>query len=212
MNKKQRTGMKIFTTIVLSIVLIFTTITPAFAKTKEPTLNVTNKTILVGKSIDLNVKNKIANATYEWTSSKEKVATVDKNGVVTGSSKGEAIIHCKIKLSNKVYRLQAKIKVLKPAIKVTINNKIENIKVGESYNLNSSILPASSNDEVTWTSSDEKIASPQFNGYFKALKEGTVTITCTSVSGRSDSVTIIVSNEDKGAKTSPVAEGGKANE
>ncbi len=84
------------------------------------------------------------------------------------------------------------------------------------------MLPVSTTDEVTWTSSDEEIANPSYNGFFKALKTGTVTITCTSVSGRSDSVTIKVldATSDVVAETPATdtpstetkIEGGKTNE
>lgn len=195
MSKKQR-SLKQLITVVLTALMLTLTLTPAFAKanTKMPVLNASKAQLVIGKSFDFNVKNKAKNVKYQWISSNEKVATVDANGIVTGISKGKTTITCRVKLSGYYVRVNASVTVYKPAVIVSISNPIETIKVGESYDLDADKTPASSNDKLTWTSSDKSIANPEFNGYFKALKAGTVTITCTSVSGRSDSVTIKVIN------------------
>lgn len=194
MSKKQRIIFKQLITVVLTAMLMTIAVTPAFAKgkVKAPAFNTNQVTVVISKSFDLNIKNLPKKATYQWSVMNGKVATVDKNGVVTGVSKGKTTVNCKVKKDGKYTRLTANVTVLKPAVKVLINNPIKTIKVGEGYDLNADLIPASSNDKLTWTSSDKTIAKPEFNGYFKALKEGTVTLTGTSVSGRSDSVTIQV--------------------
>lgn len=196
MSKKQSNVFKQLITIVLTAIILTITVTPAFAKgkAKAPALNSTAVSIVIGKSFNFNIYNLPKKATYQWEIGNVNVATVDKAGVVTGVKKGKTTITCRAKIAGKYTRIVASVTVLKPAIKVTINNKIETIKVGEYCDLNVDVIPASSNDKMTWTSSDKTIAKPEFNGFFKALKVGTVTITCTSVSGRTDSVTIKVTN------------------
>ena len=67
---------------------------------------------------------------------------------------------------------------------------------GQEYDLNRVLGPKSSNDKTTWTTSDASIAKPDSLGKFTALKEGKVTITGTTMSGKSDSVTIMVVDKE----------------
>ena len=60
------------------------------------------------------------------------------------------------------------------------------IYVGETVKLSASVYMFSSNNRVTWSSSDETIATVDTNGVVTALKEGTVTITATTQEKRDD--------------------------
>jgi hypothetical protein len=174
---------------VLSVAVIAPAVADAIS---TPALSKTSRTILVGKTYDFNVKNKIAGSTYTWTSSDSKVARVSQKGVVTGVSKGTATITLKVKAPRKTYTLKAKVTIRKGASKIQINNKVTALNVGQKYNLNRTLTPSTSNDKTTWTTSDASVASPDASGKFTALKEGTVTITATTLSGAKDSVTIQV--------------------
>lgn len=175
--------------VILSIAIITPTI--AFAAS-TPALTKTSCNVLVGKKYDINVKNGIAKSTYTWSSNNKKVATVDKAGVVKGISKGTAVISCKVKTPKKTYTLKCTVTIIKPATSVKINNKVTALNVGQVYDLNATLSPASSNDKVVWKSSNSKIASPDKNGRFTAKKEGTVTISATTVSGKKATVKIKV--------------------
>lgn len=152
--------------------------------------------ILVGGTYDLNIKNKVKNSTYKWTTSNKKVATVSKVGVVKGISKGKVTITCNVKTPNGTYKLTSKVTVREGAEEFKINNKVTALTVGQYYNLNRDLSPITSNDLTTWTSSNPEIAKPDKRGKFTALKEGSVTITGKTMSGKSDSVKIIVFDED----------------
>jgi hypothetical protein len=196
MSKICKRVIKSFTIIVLAAVLMIAGITPAMAAEKSPTLNSTEQTILMGKEYDFNVVNEIEGSTYQWRSSNPKVAVVDANGIVKGIGKGNCNIHCIIKTpQNKNYRLLARVTVIKPAVKVVITNKIDHMNVDDSYKLNATIIPESSTDSITWSTSDKSIADPADNGAFRAKKPGVVTLTATALSGRKDSVTIRVLGE-----------------
>ena len=73
---------------------------------------------------------------------------------------------------------------------VSIGNKPSgNIYVNDSFKLSSTTTPASANygSKVTWSSSDESIASVgASSGTVFALKEGTVTITATTANNKKD--------------------------
>ena len=56
-----------------------------------------------------------------YTSSDQKVATVDGNGLVTAVKKGRAVITATVRADNKSYKAQIKVTVLKPVTSVTVN-------------------------------------------------------------------------------------------
>ena len=187
--------------VVLTLALIMTLLPGAIVSAAaKPALNKTSSNILVGKTYDFNIKNKIAGSTYQWSSSNTKVATVSKSGLVKGIKKGTATITCKIKVAGKTYTLKAKANIIAPAKSIVINNKVKTLSVGETYDLNRTLAPKTSNDKTTWKSSDETIAKPNSLGKFTALKAGKVTITATTLSGAKDSVTITVVEEAKDLK------------
>lgn len=158
----------------------------------EAKLNKTSRSILTRQSFDFDVTGAPSDASVIWKSSNEKVATVDKDGVVTGVTKGTATITCEITSGGKTQKLTAKVSICKPAVKIEINNKVSELKYGTKVDLNRTLTPKTSNDVTTWKSSDTKIATVDKNGVVTALKDGTVTITATTMSGRSDSVEITV--------------------
>ena len=158
----------------------------------EAKLNKTSRSILTRQSFDFDVTGAPSDASVTWKSSNEKVATVDKDGVVTGVTKGTATITCEITSGGKTQKLTAKVSICKPAVKIEINNKVSELKYGTKVDLNRTLTPKTSNDVTTWKSSDTKIATVDSNGVVTALKDGTVTITATTMSGRSDSVEITV--------------------
>ncbi|HWT27595.1 MAG TPA: carbohydrate binding domain-containing protein [Mobilitalea sp.] len=217
MSKKQRNVLKKLTTIVLAALFLITSVTPAFAKenTKAPAFNATKKAIVIGNSFDFNINNKVKGSTYEWKSSNEKIAAINKtNGLVTGVSKGNATITCKVKTPSQYLLLTAKVTVVKPAVKVAITNPVKNLKLKAYYKLKISFVPASSNDIVSWSSSDKSIADVDSDGAFVAKKAGTVTITATTLCNRSASITIKILGVGEVAETKPTtpAAGGDTQE
>ena len=165
------------------------------ATKKQPEISKKVSSILVGKTYNLNIKNKVAGSTYKWTSSNKKVATVDNRGVVTGMKQGTVTIKCKITAQKATYQLSDKITIRQPAKSVKINNKIATVNVGQTYDLNRTISPKTSLDITTWTSDDSDIVKMGKKGKFTALKEGTATITAKTLSGKTDKVTIQVIDE-----------------
>ncbi|WP_281532486.1 Ig-like domain-containing protein [Anaerocolumna aminovalerica] len=178
---------------ILSSVITVAPKTSALAATKkQPAISKKVSSILVGKTYDLNIKNKVAGSTYKWTSSNKKVATVDKNGVVTGVKQGTVTISCKVTTPKATYVLSNKVTIRQPAKSIKINNKITTVNVGQTYDLNRTITPKTSLDTTTWTSSSNSIVKMGKWGEFTALKEGKVTITAKTLSGKTDKVTIQV--------------------
>lgn len=158
----------------------------------EAGLNKKSFNVLTRRTFDLDVKNAPKDAVVTWKSSNPAVAVVDEDGVVTGITKGETKIICEVTVEGKTQKLTATAKVRKPAVKIEIINKIDELKYGKDYDLNRALTPSKSNDVTTWTSSDESVATVDKNGVVYGEGNGTVTITATTMSGKTDSVEITV--------------------
>lgn len=74
----------------LTMLLIF--VIPAYAKAK-PKISKKSVTITVGKTLKLSVKKA---KKVKWSSSNKKIATVNKKGIVTAKSVGNAVITAKV--------------------------------------------------------------------------------------------------------------------
>lgn len=65
---------------------------------------------------------------------------------------------------------------------ITLNMNKLSLKIGESYQLKASILPATANNLVTWTSSNPSVATVE-SGLIRAKGQGSATITAKAVNG-----------------------------
>lgn len=74
------------------------------------------------------------------------------------------------------------------ALTVKVKPNKADIYVGDTVKLIASVYMFSFNNRVTWSTSDETIATVDANGVVTALKEGTVTITATSQEKRDDGI------------------------
>lgn len=175
----------------MGVTTLFTNAGSSYAA-GEAKLNETSRNILTQRTFDFNVTGAPKDAVITWESSDEKVASVDANGVVTGIKKGDVTITCKITADGKTQKLKANVQVCKPAVKVSITSKITELEYKKTYNLRTVLTPSSSNDVITWTSSDSSVAKVDAKGKVTAVDNGTVTITATAGSGRSDSIEITV--------------------
>ncbi len=119
--------------------------------------------------------------TVTWTSSDETVATV-VDGVVTGLKAGTATITA---TSNDDDTKFASCEVTVTFINVESISMDETASVttGSTITLTPTFNPSDASDKtVTWTSSDETVATVE-NGVVTGLKAGTVTITATTNDG-----------------------------
>ena len=76
---------------------------------KKMKLSKTKLTLKVGKTKKLTVKNKKKKARVTWSSSKKKVATVSKKGVVKAKKAGKTTIMAKVKYKKKITKLKCKV-------------------------------------------------------------------------------------------------------
>lgn len=114
-----------------------------------------------------------------WTSSKKSVATVDKNGKITATSKeGTAVITVTL-ASKKTAKVTVTVKMIRTT-KLTKVPKTLSLTIGKKYTLKPVVTPSNSQEKVTYKSSNTKIATVSSTGVITAKKVGKVTITVQS--------------------------------
>ena len=151
-------------------------------------LSAASKTIYIGKTYTLKATVTPSTATNKnitWKSSNKSVATVSSKGVVTGKKAGTATITCTTEDGS--YKATCKIKVTKfHAVKsVELNRRSVTLDGGERYQLKATVNPTNASEQgVTWSSSNTKVAKVSSTGRVTAVKKGTAVITCTTKSGK----------------------------
>lgn len=116
-----------------------------------------------------------------WASSNKKIVTVDKNGKIkAGTKTGTAKITVTLK-SGKKATLKVKVQTAKvKTTKISGLKKKLTIKKGKSVTLKPVVSPITSQEKVTYRSSNKKIATVSSKGVVKGRRKGTVTITVRS--------------------------------
>lgn len=136
-----------------------------------------------------------ATQTITWTSSNESVATVS-GGVVTAVAAGTATIKATSTQDNTKYAECVVTVNNVPVSSVSVAPTSNSLEVLETVQLGATVLPANAfNKEVTWSSSDETVATVDEAGLVTAKKIGgpvTITATAKDGSGKSATSTITV--------------------
>lgn len=150
----------------------------------------------VGESVQLEVKLSPAgsSAKLAWRSKDEKIAYIDKNGVVTGKKTGTTTLYCE---TENGLMDSLKVKVV-PADKVAAVILSESgtvtLGIGDTLPLNVRISPSTAETTLKWSSSGSKYAAVDGDGLVTAKKTGTATITVKSANGKKDTVKVKVVN------------------
>ena len=160
------------------------------------TVKVTAKDITVPENLDvkLNDENETAveatvspadatDVEVSYASTDEAVATVDKDGKVQVLQPGECdIVTTLTQESEKVAEKKTHIKAFYEVESVTLDKTEGILTAGNTVTLNAAVLPEEIANEttVTWTSSDEKVATVDENGKVTAIAAGEATITATA--------------------------------
>ena len=157
------------------------------------TVKVSAKDITVPENLDvkLNDGNEISieatvspadatNVEVSYASTDEAVATVDKDGKVQVLQPGECdIVTTLTQEGEKVAEKKTHIKAFYEVESVTLDKTEGILTAGNTVTLNAAVLPEEIANEttVTWTSSDEKVATVDENGKVTAITAGEATIT-----------------------------------
>ncbi len=133
-------------------------------------------------SFEINVGN-IATISYFLLDGYELEITTSNNhitytnGQVIGVSPGETSLLARVTKGDYIYKVNLFIIVNAPStLEEIVVEGINNITVGETTRLSYTLIP-NTYEKVTWSSSDESVATVNSYGYVTAHKEGIVTIT-----------------------------------
>ena len=144
------------------------------------TLNKASLELLIGGSETLVATVKPDDTTYKtitWTSSNEAIATIDSDGKVTAIALGTATITATCGSVSATCEVTVN---PVPAESITLDKIEAEILVGYSVTLTATVLPDDTTFKtVTWTSSDEDIATVDENGTVTGIGVGSTTITAT---------------------------------
>ena len=122
----------------------------------------------------------------KWSSSNVAVATVDLMGKVTAKSAGTAIITATSENGKTASCAITVEKKLIPITEVLIDKSSATLTEGDSTTLTATVLPENTTDtkDISWSSSNNDIATVDTTGHVEAKKAGTVIITATSTNGK----------------------------
>ncbi len=146
-----------------------------------------------GKTLTLKPEYLPENATekkVKWTSLSPKVASVITGGVVRGLKAGTAVIRAKT--DNGVVA-ECTVIVYKPVTQVKLNSSKLTLSLYEQKALTATYSPKdAAHTQITWSSSNNKVAEVDENGLVTAVSKGKCTVTAKSENGKTAKCTVTV--------------------
>lgn len=140
-------------------------------------------TLSMGTNINASVEATVVpedatDVVIEYVSSDEAVATVDNTGYITAVAAGEADITASVVDTGLAATCHV---IVTPAIEsLDISKSSMTMKPGATNTLSVTVSPEDANiSGMTWTSSDESVATVDQEGNVTAVADGTATITAT---------------------------------
>ena len=147
--------------------------------TLEVKLNDTDETAIEAKCEPKDA----SNISFDFASSDEEVATVDKDGKVKVLKAGECDITTTLMQDGeKVTEKTTHVKAFYEVESITLDSNEGKLTVGNSHTIKATIAPEEVAAETTieWSSSNEKVATVDSNGKVTAVSSGNATITATA--------------------------------
>lgn len=152
----------------------------------------------------------VSNNNVLWLSSNESIATVDEEGNITTLAAGTTVLSAIAEDGSGIVSNDISLTVTKVAVSTISVTGSASLAVGTTEQYAAEVLPENASDKsVTWSSSDESIATVDAEGNVTAVAEGTVTITATSVDDTSINGTISVTVTDGVLSVSAPSQGVK---
>ncbi len=193
--------------IVLILTIVFACIFTASAlaagkSVKSIKLNASSITLNAGETYQLKATISPENASNKkvsYSSSNKKVATVDKNGKITGVSAGSCTITAKTS-NGKTAKVSVKVNS-KPAVTSVSLNMTSINMLGKAIQLKASCQPNNSDQSITWSSSNKKVATVSSSGTVTPKGYGNCTITAKSKNGKTATCKVTVNKSNKITKT-----------
>ena len=162
-------------------------------------------TISIGSTTQLEVNYNPNNTNVKnvtWTSSAESIATVSNAGLVTGVTQGSVTITATAQTESGTTQATFTVTVTPIAVtSVSLSSNSETIKAGKTVTLIPTISPSNAtNKNVTWSTSNDQIATVSDSGVVNGVSEGTATITVTTVDGSKTATCTVAVNAAQGGE------------
>lgn len=173
-------------------------------KATTVTVSPSSKYLKVGKSFKLSAVVSTPTATNKsvtWSSGNKKKATVSSSGTVKGKKVGTVYIRAKAKDGSGAYA-SCKVMVVRKVTKIRLNKYSASLLVGKTMQLKKYIKPKKASvKSVSWSSSDNSIATVSSSGRVQGLSEGLVRIRVSTKDGSNKSAVCLVTVREPVAAT-----------
>lgn len=147
------------------------------------TVTASEKSVPVGGTVSLTPAFVPDNATRKqvtWSTTTDKIISVDENGVVTGLKKGSGRVNV-VAADGSNIRASININVTQGAQEISLDKTELTVDVKKTAMLKAKVLPADTNNKkVIWSSSDESVATVNNAGRVTGVALGQCEIICTS--------------------------------
>ena len=131
-------------------------------------------------------------ASFTWSTKNKSVATVSKDGKITGKKAGTTTITVKTQ-NDKTAKVN--VKVMKAPSRLELNKSSATLKPNGTLQLKA-MLPNNTYSLITWSSSDSKVATVSAGGKVTAVAIGTSTITAETFNGYTATCEVTVKDND----------------
>lgn len=161
-------------------------------KVTTVSLNHSSYRLVKGKTVKLKAtvtSNTATNPKVKWTTSKKKIATVTSTGLVKGKKVGTCVIKATATDGSKK-SAKCTIRVIQRISSLQINKTYAKVMQGKTLTLKTKIKPSNATiKRLTWSSSDETIATVTSKGKVTGITPGSCTITAKTTDGSNIKVT-----------------------
>lgn len=150
------------------------------------------------KTITATVSPADTNDVVLWSSDNENVATISR-GIIRARGIGTTTIRTYSQSGSVEKEINITVKPAKssnPAKKIEVESDSYTVLEGRNFMLNAMVSPISSNDYVTYRSSNENVATVSALGKVVAVSTGTTFITMTASSGITKTVKVNITHTD----------------
>ena len=181
---------------IASFALVMAMVAPMVAvpgKTADAAAKLSSKSasLTVGATKTVKVKGAAKKSKFTWKSANTKVATVTgktKKATIKAAGAGTTKVTCTVKKGKKKSTLTCKVKVSQIVSSVAVDKTSLSIKPGDkpvlTVKVNNGAAGATTNQKITWSSSNSKVA--------KVVKSGTSTAKVTGLSNGTATITVKV--------------------
>lgn len=174
-------------------------------KVTKVSLNHTSYRLVKGKTVKLKAtvtSNTATNPKVKWSSSNKKIASVTSAGRVKGKKVGTCVIKATATDGTKK-TARCKIRVIQRVTSLQINKTYAKVMQGKTLTLKTKVAPAKASiKRLSWSSSDESVATVTSKGKVTGITPGSCSITAKTTDGSNIKVTCAVTVYEEVPSTS----------